>query len=155
MLRSCRSTFGTLGVETLNRAELQQLSRARIDDTAALLAARRWQAAYYLTGYALECALKSCILSRIERTGIIFEDKRFVENCWTHDLEKLVVQSDLVVEFGLARSAQPELDANWLIAIDWSVESRYQLSSQAQATQLLEAISNPINGVLVWFRNFW
>jgi len=35
----------------------------RIEDATALLAASRWSGAYYLTGYALECALKSCVLA--------------------------------------------------------------------------------------------
>jgi hypothetical protein len=80
----------------LNREELQKLSDERIEDAQSLLAATRWSGAYYLVGYALECALKSCVLARVEQTGIIFEDKKFAEKCWTHDLETLVKQADLV-----------------------------------------------------------
>ena len=58
----------------MNRAELQRLSLERIEDARALLAAKQWSGAYYLAGYSLECALKSCVLAYIERTGIIFED---------------------------------------------------------------------------------
>lgn len=139
----------------MNRAELQQLSHERIDDAAALLAANRWSAAYYLAGYALECALKSCILYRVERTGIIFEDKKFVEKCWTHELEILVVQADLKSELGISISSNPQLGINWSIAVDWTVDARYQHLSQLQAEQLLEAISNPTEGVLEWFKNYW
>jgi hypothetical protein len=59
----------------LNRTELQQLSQHRLLDAKALIAASRWSGAYYLSGYAIECALKAAVLRYVERTGIIFEDK--------------------------------------------------------------------------------
>lgn len=139
----------------MNRAELQQLSHERIDDAAVLLAANRWSAAYYLAGYALECALKSCILSRVERTGIIFEDKKFVEKCWTHDLDELVEQADLMKSLGLDISANPQIGANWSIAKDWSVDSRYNATTQSRAEELFNAISDTPDGVLQWVKNYW
>jgi HEPN domain-containing protein len=74
------------GGGTVNRAELQRLANERIADAKALLAARRWSAAYYLAGYAVECGLKACVLAFVERTGVIFEDRKYAEKCWTHDL---------------------------------------------------------------------
>jgi hypothetical protein len=52
---------GANGVAVMNRAELQRLAKERISDAKVLLAARHWSAAYYLAGYAVECALKACI----------------------------------------------------------------------------------------------
>ncbi len=43
----------------MNRAELQRLAKDRLLDAKALFAARRWSGAYYLAGYAVECALKA------------------------------------------------------------------------------------------------
>ena len=65
----------------MNRADLQRLARERIADAKVLLRARRWSAAYYLSGYAVECAIKACIarLTRAEE----FPDKSFVDKCWT------------------------------------------------------------------------
>jgi hypothetical protein len=45
----------------MNRAELQQLAEARLADAQVLLEAGRLDGAYYLLGYVVECALKSCI----------------------------------------------------------------------------------------------
>ncbi len=73
----------------MNRAELQRLANERIQDARALLAARRWSAAYYLAGYAVECALKACIAKLMKAED--FPDKSFAEKCWTHDLDRLVV----------------------------------------------------------------
>lgn len=139
----------------MNREELQKLSDERIEDAQSLLAATRWSGAYYLVGYALECALKSCVLARVEQTGIIFEDKKFAEKCWTHDLETLVKQADLVSERGLSIEANEQLGTNWLVAKDWSELTRYRFSTQQQAEKMFEAITNNPDGVLQWVKNHW
>ncbi len=132
-----------------------RLSDERIDDAKALLAASRWSGAYYLMGYALECALKSCVLAYVARTGIIFEDKKFAEKCWTHDLETLVKQADLTIERGLAIATNAPLGTNWLIAKDWSEASRYRLATRQQAEELFNAITDTNEGVLQWVKNHW
>jgi HEPN domain-containing protein len=50
----------------MNRADFQQLAELRLQDAEALLQAGRYEAAYYLAGYAIECALKACIAKRTE-----------------------------------------------------------------------------------------
>jgi hypothetical protein len=139
----------------LNRPTLQQLSDARVEDAQALLAASRWSGAYYLSGYALECALKSCVLAYIERTGIIFEDRKFAEKCWTHDIETLVTLSGLNAELGVAIGANARFGTNWLTAKDWSESARYRLSTQQEAEDLFAAITDKSDGVLPWIRNHW
>ena len=139
----------------MNRTALQQLSAERIEDARALLAASRWPGAYYLAGYSLECALKSCVLAYIDRTGIIFEDKKYAEKCWTHDLVELVKQAGLTVERGKAAGANPNLGQKWHIATDWSEASRYRMSTQSQAEKLFAAINDDTDGVLQWVKNFW
>jgi HEPN domain-containing protein len=67
----------------VNRAELQRLAMERIGDARALLAARRWSAAYYIAGYAVECALKACIAKLMKSEE--FPDKRFADKCWAHN----------------------------------------------------------------------
>ena len=139
----------------MNRTELQQLSTERIEDARALLVASRWQGAYYMAGYSLECALKSCVLAYVERTGIIFQDKKYAEKCWTHDLQELVKQAGLSVERDRAIHANARLGTNWLIAKDWSETSRYRLWTQAQAEKLFHAIEDDTDGALQWVKNFW
>ena len=85
----------------MNRADLQQLANDRVEDARILLLQNRWTAAYYLVGYAVETALKACILRFVEETGIIFKDKKFAEKCWTHRIEDLVTQADLKEKLGL------------------------------------------------------
>ncbi len=141
----------------MSRAEFRQLAEDRILDAAALLApvAQRWSAHYYLAGYSVECGLKSCVLAYVERTGVIFKDKKFLENCWTHDLEKLVKFAGLATEFGQARAANPVLDGYWGVVKDWTEESRYQQKTQVQAEALYAAITNNPDGVMPWIRVRW
>lgn len=64
----------------MNRAELQRLAQERISDARVLLDARRWPAAYYLAGYAVECALKACIAKLMKSEE--YPDRNFAEKCW-------------------------------------------------------------------------
>lgn len=139
----------------MNRTDLQQLSAERIEDARALLAAQRWAAAYYLAGYALECALKSCVLAYIERTGIIFEDKKYAERCWTHDIEELLKHAGLAVERDKSLGIDRNLDNNWQIVKDWSESSRYRMYEQAHAEKLFRALTDNVSGVLPWVHRYW
>jgi HEPN domain-containing protein len=139
----------------VNRMELRQLAEDRILDAKVLLDAGRWTGAYYLAGYAVECGLKACILAYVEKTGAIFENKKFLEGCWTHELEKLLVTADLQIEFGIARGANPALEAYWGPVKDWKEISRYEQKGEREARQLYEAITNQPNGVLQWIKAHW
>jgi HEPN domain-containing protein len=139
----------------LNRAELQRLAEERVRDAEALLAAGRWSGAYYLTGYAVECGLKACVLAYIEQTGVIFLDRRFAEKCWTHDIETLVKAADLEVTRGLEISANADLGLSWQHVKDWSEIARYEQKTEAQARRLFEAVTDAANGVLPWIRARW
>ena len=103
----------------------------------------------------MECGLKACVLAHIERTGVIFLDKKFSEKCWTHDVEVLVKAADLESERGLAIAANPDLGVNWQHAKDWNETARYEQKSEAQARRLFEAVSHAANGVLPWIRTRW
>jgi len=73
----------------LDQANFKRLAETRIADAEVLLERGRWDAAYYLAGYAVECGLKSCIIKKLMATDE-FPEKRFSEGCWTHDLSRLV-----------------------------------------------------------------
>ena len=47
----------------MNRSDFQQLADVRIDEAAVLFAQGKYDGAYYLAGYAVECGLKACIAS--------------------------------------------------------------------------------------------
>lgn len=139
----------------MNRPELQKLAEDRVLEAQALLDAEHWSGAYYLVGYAVECGLKACVLAYVGNTGAIFQDRKFSEKCWTHDVEELVKLAGLERERGLDISKNSALGVNWLIVKDWSEAARYQSWTEPQARKLFEAITNTTDGVLPWIRGRW
>src|SRR5262245_38389375 len=72
------------------QAELRQMAQERIKDAKVLLDGGRWEFAYYAAGYAVECALKSCLLARMIHTAWVFQEKWEAKACLTHDFGKLI-----------------------------------------------------------------
>jgi HEPN domain-containing protein len=142
------------GTTTVNRAELQQLAEDRILDAQALLAAGRWSAAYYLSGYAVECGLKACILAHVT-IEIVFENRRFSDRCWTHDLEEMIRLTGLEPQYVRDLAANPALGNHWVIVRDWDERSRYTQKTEAEARGLFDAVVDNANGVMSWIRARW
>jgi hypothetical protein len=134
---------------------LQQLAEDRVLDARALLNVQTWSGAYYLAGYAVECGLKSCVLAFLERTGAIFKDRKFQENCWTHEPEKLAKLAGLDAQLGATIGANPSFAGYWGVAKDWAETSRYEQKTQVEAESLYTAISDNADGVLQWIRTHW
>ncbi|MBV9123140.1 MAG: hypothetical protein JO112_07275 [Planctomycetes bacterium] len=142
----------------MNRRDLQQLAEERILDTKALLDAGRWSGAYYLAGYAAEYALKSCILHHIEKTGMIFQDRKYLKDLgdsWTHQLDRLLDLAGLTAVLGPATGANPVLHSYWSFVKDWNERSRYEPKTEVQARALYEALTQEPDRVLRWLRTYW
>jgi len=137
----------------VNRTDLQRLARTRIRDAEVLLGAGQWSGAYYLAGYAVECALKACIA---KQTGLHdFPDKDRVLKSYSHRVESLVELADLTSQLDDALRADSTFKQNWSFVKDWNEQSRYQERTEAKARQLFDAISHPTRGVLSWIKGHW
>ena len=142
----------------VDRKKLQNLAKARLKDAQILLGRKRWSAAYYLCGYAVECGLKACLLRHLGESAAVFGDPLYLKNlagCWTHDLVKLVNLAGLDVEFGTARQANAVLDTFWGVTKDWKETSRYEEKTEAEARALYEAVSHNPDGVFRWIQSRW
>lgn len=137
----------------MNRGDLRKLAQLRLTEASLLLASGRPSGAYYLAGYAIECALKACIAKQFKRSE--FPDKRMVNDSYTHDLVKLMRLGGLEPDLEATSSADPAFETYWAVTKDWSEESRYSFSSQLKARDLFEAISEPNHGVIQWVRTKW
>jgi hypothetical protein len=137
----------------VNRSDFQQLAEERVRDAKALLAAKRWSAAYYFVGYAVEFALKACIAKLTKPE--VFPDKVFAEQCWTHDDKRLVVLAGLKDEFDTDKAVDGELAENWDLVQRWSEASRYAHRSKTDAEDLFNAIADKKHGVLSWIKRRW
>lgn len=140
----------------MNRTELQKLAEDRILDAQALLTAGRWSGAYYLAGYAIECGLKACILAHVtSNASVIFQERRYSEKCWTHELRQLLELAGLKMQMDADGKANANLFAHWGIVLAWKETSRYEEKAQADAKALYEAITHLTDGVLPWIRLRW
>ena len=72
----------------MNRSDLRELARERVREARQLLRARAPNGAYYLAGYAVECALKACIAKKTQRYE--FPSRDTVNESHTHDLNRLL-----------------------------------------------------------------
>jgi len=80
----------------MNRRDLQRLSSVRLSEAKILLDNGYYSGAYYLLGYAVECALKACIAKQVKRHE--FPDRQTVNDSYTHNLQSLLRISGLEVE---------------------------------------------------------
>lgn len=129
--------------EDWERKAYEELDAARL-----LLRGRHWQQAFHHAGFAVECALK-CRIMRAERLNR-WPDRSERRELYSHDLIALARIA------GLDRAIQGALEAGdpvglaWLIAKDWTNETRYDVKPfpEARARDMLEAVDGA--GLLSW-----
>ncbi|UOD33031.1 hypothetical protein INH39_16170 [Massilia violaceinigra] len=106
----------------LTIADLEDLARTRLHEATALLIARQFDGAAYLSGYAVELILKARICVNLDWLGYPESRKEFENytSLRTHDLEILL---DLT---GLQKNVRNKFGAHWSNVCDWSPEERYR-----------------------------
>src|SRR6266851_3330343 len=108
------------------------MAEERIKDAKALLDGGRWEFAYYAAGYAVECALKSCVLARMIHTAWVFQEKWDAKQCLTHEFDKLIdlagLHNELNNKLAASAAAAPpgsppggHFVAHWTRAVAWKV----------------------------------
>jgi HEPN domain-containing protein len=88
----------------VDRKDLQALCRIRLREAQSLARGGHCDGAYYLAGYAVECALKACIAKETRRYE--FPEKKKVDASYKHNLSELVK----VAELDEARQAEERRD---------------------------------------------
>jgi AbiV family abortive infection protein len=122
-----------------------------LEDAKALLRSKRYGAAYYLAGYAIECALKACIAKKTRRYDFPPEPKE-VNKLYTHDLQKLAEASGLIT---VLQEGPPKRQEYWTAVKDWNETSRYDPHAGKRAKDILLAIDDPRDGVLQCIKRYW
>ena len=143
-----------MSTPVITRDDFQQHADAKLDEAEVLLYAGRWSGGLYLAGYAVELAIKACIIKKLMATDA-FPDKEFSRKCYTHELKQLFKRAGLTTAFDAALAADPRLRSNWLVVDDWSEAYRYERADEVEARTLFEAISDPAHGVLTWIKTCW
>ena len=137
----------------LFRTDFHQLADDRMADARTLLTAGRAVAAYYIAGYAIECALKACIARTVGEHK--FPDKDLGRNVHTHRLDDLLGFAGLRNELRDASQQDPQLATNWAIAANWSETVRYYGATVQDAEELIAAVDDPQHGILEWIKQRW
>ncbi|MFO0809112.1 MAG: hypothetical protein U0746_10845 [Gemmataceae bacterium] len=137
----------------MTRVDFQQLADVRIEEAGVLVNACKPDGAYYLAGYAVECALKACVAKLTHLYD--YPDKAFATKCFTHDLLVLVKLANLEADYSSDIQSDAALNLNWQVVKDWSEQSRYQRKTLVQAQDLYNAITDADHGVLPWIKTRW
>ena len=138
----------------MDRTSLQQLAELRLKDAEALLTAGQWEAAYYLLGYCVECALKACVAKQFRLHEV--PDKKLVNSFYTHRLDELLTISGVKSDMEIHAKADSNFEINWNTVRDWSESARYEIgSTEAVAQGMYDAVTNDVSGVLPWLKTRW
>lgn len=138
----------------MNRDDFQRISRLRVREAKALLDKAFYSGAYYLLGYAVECALKACIAKQTKKHD--FPDKNTVRESYTHDLEKLLRVAGLATFLDDEMKNNSQFKINWTIVKDWKEDSRYNYRIDEKIVRdFYSAVTARKNGVLTWLKKYW
>jgi hypothetical protein len=138
----------------MNRADSQQLTELRLKEVRLLLDAGCFEGAYYLAGYAIEFALKSCIAKKTNQYD--FPDKKLVGQIYTHDPVGLLKAAGLETELQNEAKSNKDFQRSWAQVVNWSEEARYETTrTQTAANDLWAAIADDRNGILQWLKKRW
>lgn len=129
------------------------MAEERLDDARILFEAMRFNAAYYLVGYVIECALKACIAAYFKEGDV--PEKGFVDKFYRHDLNGLRDTAGLKLVFEDLMQKDKEFDRNWGTVKDWTEASRYGFRSEKEARDMIAAVSDPEHGVFHCIRRYW
>jgi hypothetical protein len=135
------------------RKDLQRLAQLRASEAALLAKGGKEHGAYYLGGFAIECALKACIAKRTRRHDFP-HDSKYAGRVYSHDLSELLKLAGLDADLDKEMKTNARLAANWGVVKVWSVESRYETSG-LNGKGMVTAVISPSDGILPWIKLCW
>lgn len=132
------------------RDDFRKLHARYLSDAELLYQSERYDSAYYLAGYSVECLLKAIICKNIQPNE--FPPKNTNSTHYIHSIEHLVKTAGLDKELEFDRDRSDKLKNSYLLLKDWDpAELRYN-SGPIQRTQIedfLEAIKDQ-EGFVSW-----
>jgi HEPN domain-containing protein len=133
-----------------DRASFEQLAEFRLAEARLLLENGFPSGAYYLAGYAIECALKAIIAASFRANEI--PDKSRVNSVYTHNLKELLYHAGLKSLLENDMNGSADLRESWAIASKWSEHARYEIWTLDDAVLMLEAVGAADKGLLRWLQ---
>lgn len=138
----------------MNKSDLEALVDIRVKEAKLLLDNNCYEGAYYLLGYALECAIKACIAKHVKEHD--FPDKQLANAAYTHKLGDLLGVAGLKQKLQEKEKTDEEFKLNWAVTKDWSEDARYEHTiEETTAKDFFRVITNEKTGILVWIKSWW
>ena len=137
----------------LTKKDLEFLADTRLDDAVHLFHGARYSAAYYLSGYTVELAIKACIAGVFHAN--VIPDKSFVNAVYSHKLDDLLGLAGIKKALQDDMSKDPILAAAWGVTSKWTETSRYVMWDQFAAASIINAVGDQQHGVLTWLKRHW
>jgi hypothetical protein len=134
----------------ITKDELVGLTELRVKEADALAAAGHYSGAYYLLGYAVECALKALIAGEFKPETI--PHPKDVASIFHHRLSGLAERAGLKRDIETRMKADPTFEVAWMAVQQWSADARYQVWTRDDYVILSAAVSDPVSGLLPWIR---
>ena len=139
----------------MNRSDFHKLTEIRMKEAKVLLDNKCYEGAYYLAGYAVECALKACIAKNTQLHD--FPPRwQMVRDYYQHGIQSLANLAQLQLALKNQKQSVVQFSLNWDLVCKWSSDKRYETQIDSKtARNLYRAIANSRNGVLVWLKKYW
>ena len=136
----------------MNKSDLEALVDISVKEAKLLLDNNCYEGAYYLLGYALECAIKACIAKQVKEHD--FPDKQLANVSFTHRLGDLLGVAGLKQKLQEKEKTDEEFKLNWAVTKDWSEDARYEhIIEETLAKDFFRAITNEKTGILIWIKS--
>lgn len=131
------------------RKDFQRLAEMRAKEAASLARSRNQQGAYYLAGFAVECALKASIAKKTRRHDFP-NDAKHANKVYSHDLTELLKVADLDRQLDKDMRTNQQLATSWGVVKEWKVDCRYETSGLNGRDMVSSLI-----GVMAWIKLYW
>jgi hypothetical protein len=135
----------------MTHAELQDLTGLRLEEAEALYAVQKFDGCVYLCGYVVELGLKAVVCRTLNLNQYPESRPAFK----VHDFDNLVLLAGLQSD---VKALSGALRTNWFLVSRWNSTLRYaprNTSGQSDASDRLDALKDPNDGVLTWLQTRW
>lgn len=139
----------------MKRKEWQGKALTHSRSAKLLLSSGHYDTAYYLSGLAIECALKAKIAAQFKANDL--PDKSLVLQIYNngHRLAELIKLAQLAPALAAQERANVGFRAYWSTVKAWEIDARYKTWSLAEARDMVEASTKRGTGVLAWIKQHW
>ena len=148
------------------RIEFQELATLRLEEASILLAKNYPDGAFYLAGYAVECALKSAIYRTLNiddffelnsakaHSAKVKDD--VLQKFRTHDYGTLLALSGCYYKLDTAITLDVILGDAWTIirTLSWTEQYRYETTTR-KGQVAVQGFIDSVNIFLQWIKTHW